>query len=90
MAYFTAETFLFSGIFALISCGLLQSGYARHNISESSEIAMHYFVRTSAKIADTFIFFLLGHVLVIHQHEWNTTFSVATTIIIFAVRTLSE
>lgn len=90
MAYFAAETFKFSGIFAMISCGLMQSGYARHNISKDSDTSTQYFVRISSKISETFIFFLLGHVLVIHDHEWNTTFVVATTSFITIVRIISK
>ena len=60
MSYVAAELVHFSGIIALIACGLMQAEYARHNISDRSYVTIKYFTRNVSSISDVIIFFFLG------------------------------
>src|SRR5688572_2475525 len=60
LAYFSyvfAELFHFSGIIALIACGLMQAEYVKDNISVRSFTTIKYFTKTLSSIADVIIFY---------------------------------
>ncbi|KAI1297253.1 Sodium/hydrogen exchanger 2 [Halotydeus destructor] len=88
-SYVFAEMFHASGIISLTVCGLIQTGYARYNISHKSQSTLKQFVRTSSKISETIIFFFLGRVVVADEHVWNSSFIIATTILITVWRLIS-
>lgn len=75
LAYFSyvfAELFHFSGIIALIACGLMQAEYVKDNISVRSFTTIKYFTKTLSSIADVIIFYFLGRVLIREDHVWVT------------------
>ncbi|KAI1304264.1 Sodium/hydrogen exchanger 2 [Halotydeus destructor] len=77
LAYFSyvfAELFHFSGIIALISCGLMQAEYVKDNISVKSFSTIKYFTKTLSSISDVIIFYYLGRVLIREDHVWDTGF----------------
>ncbi len=75
LAYFSyvfAELFHFSGIIALIACGLMQAEYVKDNISVRSFTTIQYFTKTLSSIADVIIFYFLGRVLIRDDHVWDS------------------
>lgn len=90
ISYIGAELFHFSGIIALIACGLMQSEYTRHNISKKSYTTIKYLTKTISSIADVIIFIFLGMVLVREDRKWDTGFVLLTTFFCIIYRFFSK
>lgn len=60
LSYLVADLLKISGIMSLTTCGLLQTGYCRHNLAEESNTTIHNIVKIIAIIDEIVIFFLLG------------------------------
>ncbi|XP_070538540.1 Na(+)/H(+) exchanger beta-like [Ptychodera flava] len=86
LSYLLAELFEFSGIIAIIACGLMQANYSFANISHKSNTTVKYFMKMLASTTESVIFFFLGHVLVSQEHIWNTWFVIFTLIFCFVFR----
>ncbi|XP_022657832.1 uncharacterized protein LOC111248951 isoform X2 [Varroa destructor] len=89
MAYLTAELVHFSGIIAIICCGLIQVQYAMNNISQKSYTTVKYFTKMMSAVCDTIIFIFLGMVLVNKKPEFRIEFIVWTTILCLVFRFMS-
>ncbi|XP_074594207.1 Na(+)/H(+) exchanger protein 7-like isoform X1 [Brevipalpus obovatus] len=89
ISYIGAELFHFSGIIALIACGLMQSEYTRHNISKKSYTTIKYLTKTLSSIADVIIFLFLGMVLVRDDHIWDSGFVLLSTLFCIIYRFIS-
>lgn len=74
LSYVGAELFHFSGIIALIACGLMQAEYVKDNISKRSFTTIKYFLNTLSSISDVCVFFFLGRMLIREGHVWDTGF----------------
>ncbi|CAI5456198.1 unnamed protein product [Caenorhabditis angaria] len=90
LSYIGAELFHFSGIIALITCGLLQSHYARYNISYKSSTCVTYFTKVISSSSESLIFIILGVMLVNEREwfwqDWHPTFSIWSVILCVVVR----
>ncbi len=60
MSFLNAQLFHWSGILALISCGLTQRRYAFHNLYEESRVTIEHGVGIMATISETIIFLIMG------------------------------
>ena len=89
-SYISGELFHFSGIIALVCCGLIQAAYAWHNISKQSAITIKYMVKTMSSISDVIIFLFLGMVLVRNRHNWDTMFVICTLVCCIIYRFFSK
>lgn len=47
LSFLTAEVFHLSGIISIIACGIIQTEYARYNVSAKSYTTVKYFVKTA-------------------------------------------
>lgn len=88
-SYMSAELFHFSGIIALIGCGLVQAEYMVDNIAPNSMTTIKYCTKTASSISDVIIFFYLGRVLVRDDHVWSTGFVAFTTLFCIIYRFFS-
>ncbi|CAG0879943.1 unnamed protein product [Cyprideis torosa] len=74
LSYLSAELVHFSGIIAIIVCGLLQAQYALPNISKKSYTTVKYFTKMMGSVNDAIIFLFLGMRLINDVHDWNIGF----------------
>ena len=83
LAFIIAETIHWSGIIAILGCGIVQKRYAFRNISKKSFWTIKYGIRTAASFSDCVIFICLGIVSVFTPeiwNDWNTSFALWTCI----------
>nr|CDS29890.1 sodium:hydrogen exchanger 2 (nhe2) [Hymenolepis microstoma] len=73
-SYYITNCLGWSGIIALICCGLIQSGYAFHNISAELVNTLEEIVRQVSEVSEALIFLLLGFQIMTTKLEWSTGF----------------
>ena len=91
MAYFSyifGETLGWSGIIAMVGCGLVQADYAFHNISPGGLTSVHTVIKEIAEVSEAFIFFLIGVQLFSEEIEWDTGFCLWGIVICLISRTI--
>ena len=88
-SYLTAELFEFSGIIAIIACGVLQAHYSFANISNDSETTVVNFCKMLASVCDCIIFLFLGIETISDTHEVDFGFIVLSVICCLLFRFLS-
>ncbi|CAH1779096.1 unnamed protein product [Owenia fusiformis] len=86
LAYYSAEIFHFSGIMALIFCGISMKKYVEQNISAKSHTTVKYFMKMLSSIMETIIFMFLGLSTVTWNHAWNTGFVFFSLLFVFIFR----
>ncbi|XP_074647009.1 sodium/hydrogen exchanger 3-like isoform X2 [Tubulanus polymorphus] len=74
LSYLTAEIFHFSGIMAIVFCGITMKQYVEMNMSQKSHTTVKYFMKMTANISETIIFMFLGTSTVTDTHEFNIGF----------------
>ena len=83
LSFVLAECIHWSGIIAILGCGIVQKRYAFRNISRKSFWTIKYGIRTAATFADCVIMICLGIVSVYNLdiwNDWNTSFALWTCI----------
>lgn len=80
LAYLLAEMFHYSGILAIVVCGLLMKPYVEHNMSEASRITVKYFLKTIASHSEAMIFIFLGLSSFSRNHSWDIVFALVTVV----------
>lgn len=96
MAYFSyimGDCLGWSGIIAIIGCGLVQADYAFHNISSSCLSTVSEIIKELSEVCESFIFFLIGVQLFSTEISWSTGFClwglvaclVARTVVVFGL-----
>ena len=83
LAFVIAECIHWSGIIAILGCGIVQKRYAFRNISKKSFWTIKYGLRTMATFSDCVIMICLGIVCVFNidiWNDWNTSFALWTCI----------
>jgi NhaP-type Na+/H+ or K+/H+ antiporter len=91
LSYLLAELVDWSGIIAIIFCGLMQAQYTFHNISHKSYTTVKYFSKTLASISEAMIFLLLGMELITnYRHAWNVQFIAIAIFVCVVVRFIGE
>ncbi|VUZ52360.1 unnamed protein product [Hymenolepis diminuta] len=73
-SYYITNCIGWSGIIAIVCCGLIQSGYAFHNVSTELVTTLQEIVRQLAEVSEALIFFLLGFQIMTTQLEWSSGF----------------
>uniref|UniRef100_A0A1I7U192 Sodium/hydrogen exchanger n=1 Tax=Caenorhabditis tropicalis TaxID=1561998 RepID=A0A1I7U192_9PELO len=90
LAYLTSEMFHFSGIIALIACGLFQTHYACCNVSYKSFTSVMYITKVCSTLCESLIFIILGVMLVNEREwfweDWHPVFSLVSVILCVVVR----
>ncbi|ULT81101.1 hypothetical protein L3Y34_011168 [Caenorhabditis briggsae] len=90
LAYLTSEMFHFSGIIALIACGLFQTHYACCNVSYKSFTSVMYITKVASTLCESLIFIILGVMLVNEREwfweDWHPVFSAVSVILCVVVR----
>ncbi|VDM16804.1 unnamed protein product [Hydatigera taeniaeformis] len=74
LSYFITNCIGWSGIIAMINCGLIQASYAFHNISHASLTTLEMVIKQIAEISEAVTFFLLGFQILFTKYEWSTGF----------------
>uniref|UniRef100_A0A0K0FND1 Sodium/hydrogen exchanger n=1 Tax=Strongyloides venezuelensis TaxID=75913 RepID=A0A0K0FND1_STRVS len=69
LSYMSAELFHWSGIIAIIVCGLFQAHYTVHNLSHKSTVTINTLAHVSSTITESLIFIILG-VMVVNEENW--------------------
>ncbi|CAL8090997.1 unnamed protein product [Calicophoron daubneyi] len=73
-AYIFADLVGWSGIIAIVGCGLLQAAYAFHNIDHDSVVMVRKIMETIGELTEAVIFWFIG-IEVLRQHlVWQTGF----------------
>uniref|UniRef100_A0A7E4VSN9 Sodium/hydrogen exchanger n=1 Tax=Panagrellus redivivus TaxID=6233 RepID=A0A7E4VSN9_PANRE len=88
VAYLVSESAHFSGILAIMVCGLLMKPYIRHNMSEDALITVKYFLKTIASHSEAMIFIFLGFSTFSRNHNWDFWFIGVTLVSCFVYRFL--
>ena len=89
MSFITAEMLYWSGIIALIGCGIVQKRYAFLNASGKTYTTVKYSIMTLSSINECLVFLYLGHVTVSTTHEFHASFIVWSCVLCFLTRFLS-
>ena len=85
LSYICAELFGWSGILALISCGLFQSRYAFRNISSESLSLVKYSVKLMSSSSECVLFLYLG-MEIFQSFELNLSFLCWSLLFCFFIR----
>ncbi|XP_071744820.1 LOW QUALITY PROTEIN: Na(+)/H(+) exchanger beta-like [Lepeophtheirus salmonis] len=88
-AYFSfviAETIHWSGIIALIGCGIVQKRYAFPNSSTKTRTTVKYGIQTLSSVSDAIIFLFLGTVVISKQHDFQWQFVLWTLFLCLGIR----
>eukprot|EP00299_Pterocystis_sp_00344_P004496 c1555_g1_i1.p1 GENE.c1555_g1_i1~~c1555_g1_i1.p1 ORF type:complete len:531 (+),score=140.60 c1555_g1_i1:56-1594(+) len=59
-SYFFADSFEFSGIVAILFCGITMSHYSFENLSDAAKVLTRDMFKVVAKLAEVFVFLYLG------------------------------
>ncbi|KAG5454745.1 Sodium/hydrogen exchanger 3 [Clonorchis sinensis] len=73
-SYIMGDCLGWSGLMALICCGLIQTAYAFHNLSQVSVVVVRRVTKITAEISESVIFLFMGLELVSRPFEWHTGF----------------
>ncbi len=71
LAFVNAQLFHWSGILALISCGLVQKRYGFENTYEKSRVTIELGVGILSTISEAIIFLVLGFMVLDKSVEWD-------------------
>ena len=88
IAYMLGDLFGWSGIIAMIVCGVFQAAYAFHNVTPLKVIMLRNAVEQLASICEAVIFLLLGVEVMTTQLIWHTGFIITAVVLCLFVRTL--
>ncbi len=78
MAFLNAQLFHWSGILALIACGLTQKRYAFFNLIEESRLTVEQGIGVVANISEAVIFLILGVKVLDKNVEWDWSLNLLT------------
>ncbi|CAB4065220.1 SLC9A1 [Lepeophtheirus salmonis] len=81
-----AETIHWSGIIALIGCGIVQKRYAFPNSSTKTRTTVKYGIQTLSSVSDAIIFLFLGTVVISKQHDFQWQFVLWTLFLCLGIR----
>ncbi|BHF81934.1 hypothetical protein SprV_0802506900 [Sparganum proliferum] len=74
LSYILGDCLGWSGLIAMVGCGLVQAAYAFNNISNDSRIALRQIVKQIAEVCESLIFFLIGISLFVSDLHWSSGF----------------
>ena len=75
-------TILFSGIMAILFCGLVMSHYTHYNLSPVTQITMQQTMRTLAFVCETSIFIYLGLGIFSFPHRFELSLVIWSLVLI--------
>mmetsp|Transcript_16447 Transcript_16447/g.14132 ORF Transcript_16447/g.14132 Transcript_16447/m.14132 type:complete len:164 (-) Transcript_16447:362-853(-) len=82
-SYLLAESYHFSGIMSLFSCGLVMSHYTMQNLSDESKKGTVLIFDSFGYIAETFVFIYLGMTII--SFDFSTVRYLFSILMIFGV-----
>ncbi|TPP67780.1 Sodium/hydrogen exchanger [Fasciola gigantica] len=91
MAYFSyiiTHCVGWSGIIAIIGCGLVQAAYAFHNLDQKSVTLVHHLTKVVAEVCESVIFLFLGVAMLSENLVWHTGFMFWALALCLIVRAL--
>ncbi|CAD5234965.1 unnamed protein product [Bursaphelenchus xylophilus] len=92
LSYACSELFHFSGIIAIICCGIVQARYTMKNLSAKSNISISYAVKVISSVSESLIFIILGVMLVNEKNwfwsDWHPVFAFTSLILCVLARFL--
>ena len=88
LAYMFGDLFGWSGIIAMIVCGVFQAAYAFHNVAPLRVIMLRNAVKQLSSICEAVIFLLLGVEVMITHLIWHTGFIITALVLCLVIRTL--
>ena len=88
LSYLCAQLVNWSGILAIIFCGLTMKSYVNANISEKSQTSVKCDMQSLGNTAEAVIFLFLGVNTVLHGHVSNVPFTLVTILTCLVVRTV--
>ncbi|VDN96293.1 unnamed protein product [Rodentolepis nana] len=88
-SYYITTCLGWSGIIALICCGLMQSGYAFHNVSSELVNTLEEIIQQISEVSEALIFLLLGFQIMTTKLEWSTGFCLWAFVICTFARAVS-
>ncbi|KAL3991018.1 sodium/hydrogen exchanger 3 [Acanthocheilonema viteae] len=86
LSYLVAESVHFSGILAIVLCGLMMKQYLAGNLSKQSLVTTSYFLKTLSTSCEAIIFVFLGLSTVSKKHDWDSVFIGVTLFACFICR----
>ena len=89
ISYYVTNCVGWSGIIAMICCGLVHAGYAFHNLSDSTLSTLEGFVKQVSEVSEALIFFLLGVQILITKLRWSTGFCLWAFVVCTFARAVS-
>eukprot|EP00096_Caligus_rogercresseyi_P004829 TRINITY_DN19372_c0_g1_i1.p1 TRINITY_DN19372_c0_g1~~TRINITY_DN19372_c0_g1_i1.p1 ORF type:complete len:500 (+),score=95.61 TRINITY_DN19372_c0_g1_i1:196-1500(+) len=88
-AFVIAETIHWSGIIALIGCGIVQKRYAFPNASPKTRTTVKYGVQTLSSVSDAIIFLFLGTLAISDKYDFDWQFILWTLFLCLSIRFIS-
>lgn len=73
-SYFLGDCLGWSGIMSLITCGVIQTAYAFHNLSCGSVVVVRKVTKVMAEISESVIFLFIGFEVLAPTLVWHTGF----------------
>ncbi|KAF7258827.1 hypothetical protein EG68_03531 [Paragonimus skrjabini miyazakii] len=87
-SYILGDCLGWSGIISMITCGLIQTAYAFHNISRVQGVVVRRVTKVAAEISEAVIFLFIGLEIVARDFEWQTGFCLWALIACLLARTI--
>ena len=89
VCYELAESLHMSGIIAVLASGFTMGHYAYRNLHETAQRSVFQIVAMLYKLANSFIFFLIGQTLVVVFAKGDLTFAVCTILLCVVSRMMN-
>ncbi|BHF69848.1 hypothetical protein SprV_0301289500 [Sparganum proliferum] len=87
-AYVLADIIGWSGIVAMVTCGMIQTAYAFHNLNEDCLATVRLLGKTLSEVCEAIIFLLIGVQIVNVQALWHNSFNWCALASCLTVRTV--
>lgn len=87
-SYILGDCLGWSGIIAMIGCGLVHADYAFHNIDSSQRTILRGVIKQMAEVSESFIFLLIGIQLFSSEIKWHTGFCLWGLVSCLVARTI--
>uniref|UniRef100_A0A0R3TC21 Sodium/hydrogen exchanger n=1 Tax=Rodentolepis nana TaxID=102285 RepID=A0A0R3TC21_RODNA len=87
-AYLLGDALGWSGLVCLITCGMVQSSYAFHNLSSEDAVTCRRMAHMLADICETMTFLLIGMKMTSNELYWHTSFILSQLIVCLVVRSV--
>ncbi|VDN40938.1 unnamed protein product, partial [Dibothriocephalus latus] len=87
-AYVLADIIGWSGIVAMVTCGMIQTAYAFHNLNDNCLATVRLLGKTLAEVSEAIIFLLIGVQIIQMRTLWHNSFNWCALASCLTVRTV--